>query len=71
MIEYKSGDDGYGRYINGRDAVVEFVTQSQARDLDFTLGIIDEFANWLILSGNEKMFMEALNEAKEYYEGEV
>ena len=67
MIEYKSGDDGYGRYINGRDAVIEFVTQRQARDLDFTLGIIDEIANWLILSGNEKKFMEALNEAKGYY----
>lgn len=68
MIEYKSGDEGYGRYINGRDAVVEFVTQRQAKDLDFTLGMIDELANWLVLSGNENMFMAALNETKEYYE---
>ena len=70
MIEYKFGDDGYGRYANGRDAVVEFVTQRQAKDLDFTLGIIDEFANWLVLSGNEDMFMAALNETKGYYEEE-
>jgi len=68
MIEYKSGDEGYGRYINGRDAFIEFVTQRQARDLDFTLGVIDEMANWLIVSGNENMFMAALNETKEYYE---
>lgn len=68
MIEYKSGDEGYGRYITGRDAFVEFVSQRQAKDLDFMLGVIDEMANWLIVSGNENMFMAALNETKGYYE---
>lgn len=67
MIEYKSGDEGYGRYINGRDAFIAFVTQRQAKDLDFILGVIDEMANWLVVSGNENTFKAALNETKEYY----
>lgn len=64
MREFNTGDYGYGKYVSGRDATVEFLTQRQMENVDFEFGVIDEIINWLLVTERDEEFLFEMEEAR-------